>query len=195
MQIHSELKERRDKIRNLMVQKNIDAALITCNVNMIYTCGRVISGYFYLPVRGNGILFVKRPNNITGEQVVAIRKPEQIPAILQERGVAMPGTLMLEGDELPYTEYCRLAKVFESSTCVNGTPLIRTARAIKTPIEIRMFEKAAAAHIRAYSQIPSVYRDGMTDLEFSIEIERLMRLEGCLGIFPGIRTEHGDIHG
>ena len=33
------------------------------------------------------------------------------------------------------------------------------------------------------SRFQVVYRPGMTDIEFSIEIERLMRLQGCLGIF------------
>ena len=45
-----ELKLRRDKIRSLMAQQEIDAALIACNVNLIYTYGRVVSGYLYLPL-------------------------------------------------------------------------------------------------------------------------------------------------
>ena len=40
-----ELKLRRDKIRVLMAQQGIDAALITCNANLIYTFGQVVSGY------------------------------------------------------------------------------------------------------------------------------------------------------
>ena len=47
--LQPELKMRRDKIRVLMAQQNIDAALITCNVNLLYTYGRVVSGYLYLP--------------------------------------------------------------------------------------------------------------------------------------------------
>ena len=46
-----------------------------------------------------------------------------------------------------------------------------------------MLRRSGAAHDKAYQQIPSVYQPGMTDRQFSIEIERLMRLEGCLGIF------------
>ena len=46
-----------------------------------------------------------------------------------------------------------------------------------------MFRRSGIAHAKAYEQIPSVYRPGMTDRQLSIEIERLMRLEGCLGIF------------
>lgn len=178
-----ELKLRRDKIRMLMAQQSIDAALITCNVNLIYTYGCVVSGYLYLPLNAPAHLFVKRPNNIQGEHIHAIRKPEQLPELIKETGLPMPVKLMLEGDELPYTEYNRLAACFPETTVVNGTPLIREARSKKTPIEIELFRRSGAAHTKAYEQIPSVYRPGMTDRQLSIEIERLMRLEGCLGIF------------
>jgi Xaa-Pro aminopeptidase len=178
-----ELKRRRDKIRSLMAQQHIDAALIACNVNLLYTCGQIINGYLYLPLGSPAHLFVKRPNTMTGEHVHPIRKPEQIPAILQEQGFPIPGTLMLEGDELPYSEYNRLAALFPGSETVNGTPVIRQARSIKTKMEIEMFRRAGIAHTKAYEKIPSVYREGMTDVELSIEIERLMRLEGNLGIF------------
>ena len=45
--LQPELKFRRDKIRSLMVSQGIDAALITCNANLIYTYGCVVSGYLY----------------------------------------------------------------------------------------------------------------------------------------------------
>ena len=41
--LQSELKLRRDKIRALMAEQKIDAALITCNVNLIYTFGQVVT--------------------------------------------------------------------------------------------------------------------------------------------------------
>lgn len=181
--LQPELKIRRDKIRSLMAQQGIDAALITCNTNLIYTNGSVISGYLYLPLHSPALLFYKRPNNITSEHAFAIRKPEQIVDLLKEQGLPLPAKIMLEGDELPYTEYCRLAKLFPEAQVVNGTPLIRQARSIKTSIEIELFRRSGIAHAKAYDLIPTVYRPGMTDLEFSIEIERLMRLQGCLGIF------------
>lgn len=90
---------------------------------------------------------------------------------------------MLEGDELSWSEYNRLAAMFPGSEVVNGTPVIRQARSVKTEMEIEMFRRAGIAHTRAYENIPPVYREGMTDVELSVEIERLMRLEGNLGIF------------
>lgn len=179
-----ELKVRRDKIRALMAQQGIDAALITCNVNLIYTYGRVVSGYLYLPLNAPARLFIKRPNNIEGEHIHSIRKPEQLPDLIKECGLTIPTKLMLEGDELPFKEYSRLAACFPETEVVPcGTSLIRQARSIKTVLEIEMFRRSGVAHAKAYEQIPSVYKPGMTDSRLSIEIERLMRLEGCLGFF------------
>lgn len=179
-----ELKLRRDKIRSLMAQHEIDAALITCNVNLIYTYGRVVSGYLYLPLHAPARLFIKRPNNMVGEYVHPIRKPEQLPELLIECGLSIPSKLMLEGDELTFTEYNRLAACFPQTEVVPcGTSLIRKARSIKTDMEIEMFRRSGIAHAKAYEQIPSVYQPGMTDRQLSVEIERLMRLEGGLGIF------------
>ena len=88
--LQPELKLRRDKIRALMVQQGIDAALITCNVNLIYTYGRVVSGYLYLPLNAPARLFIKRPNDIEGEHIHPIRKPEQITELLKECGLPLP---------------------------------------------------------------------------------------------------------
>lgn len=182
--LQPELNQRRDKIRFLMAQQGIDAALITCNVNMIYTYGSVVSGYLYLPLNAPARLFVRRPACIEGEHVCGIRKPEHLPELLKECGLPMPAKLMLEGDELPYSEYCRLKACFpETEVMPCGTELIRRARTIKTQIEVEMFRRSGRAHVEAYGKIPSVYRPGMTDRQLSIEIERLMRLEGCLGVF------------
>ena len=179
-----ELKQRRDKIRVLMAQQGIDAALFTCNVNLIYTYGQVVSGFLYLPLNDPARLFIKRPNNIEGEHVRPIRKPEQLPDLLTELGLPLPQRLMLEGDELSFNEYRRLAACFPSAEVLPcGSSLVRQARSVKTKLEIELFRRSGLAHAKAYAQIPTVYRPGMTDRELSIEIERLMRLEGNLGIF------------
>lgn len=179
-----ELKQRRDKIRVLMAQQGIDAALFTCNVNLIYTYGQVVSGFLYLPLNDSARLFIKRPNNIEGEHIRPIRKPELLPDLLTEQGLPLPQRLMLEGDELSFNEYRRLAACFPSAEVLPcGSALVRQARSVKTKLEIELFRRSGLAHAKAYAQIPTVYRPGMTDRELSIEIERLMRLEGNLGIF------------
>lgn len=59
--LQPELKLRRDKIRSLMALQGIDAALITCNANLIYTYGCVVSGYLYLPLHSPAYCFLNVP--------------------------------------------------------------------------------------------------------------------------------------
>ncbi|MGN0067890.1 MAG: M24 family metallopeptidase [Bacteroides sp.] len=180
----SELIQRRDKIRDLMFKEGIDAALIATNVNLIYTYGQVVSGYLYLPLHAPARLFVKRPASLTGEHIHPIRKPEQLPELLAQCGLPLPTCLMLEGDELSFSEYQRLAACFpEAEVLPCGSRLIRQARSVKTLWEIETFRRSAQAHAAAYSVIPQLYQSGMSDVQLSIEVERAMRQQGCLGIF------------
>lgn len=182
--LSTELKIRRDKIRRLMLQQGIDTLIIATNVNMIYANGAMVSGYLYIPLNAPSILFVKRPNNVVGEHVKPIRKPEQLPELIAQCGLPMPTKLALEGDELTYREYLRLAACFPNVEVVpSATSLVREARSIKTEQEVELFRRSGKLHAQAYAQIPSLYRAGMTDSELSIEVERLMRQSGCLGIF------------
>lgn len=180
----SELIQRRDKIRDLMFKEGIDAALIATNVNLLYTYGQVVSGYLYLPLQAPARLFVKRPASLTGEHVHPIRKPEQLPELLAQCGLPMPTRLMLEGDELSFTDYQRLSACFPQSEVLPcGSRLIRQARSVKTLWEMETFRRSAQAHAAAYSVIPQLYQTGMSDVQLSIEVERAMRQQGCLGIF------------
>jgi Xaa-Pro aminopeptidase len=60
---------------------------------------------------------------------------------------------------------------------------MRQVREIKTPLEINQLRLSARQHAKAYAHIASCYRPGMTDIDFQIEIERIMRLNGSIGVF------------
>jgi len=178
-----ELSARLAKIREQLVISGVDACLLSTTVNIFYANGSIFSGYYYLPVEGNPMRFVKRPIGMEGEDLRYIRKPEQLPDLLLENDLPLPEKLLLEGDEMSHGDWMRLQACFEGVELVNGTNDLRKVRSIKTDYEISLIRSSAEAHVRAYKRIPEVYRPGMTDNDFSIEIERLMRLEGNLGLF------------
>lgn len=180
----SEALARKEKIQAALRRLPADALLLADNANLYYTSSRVFCGYTYVPAEGDMLYFVRRPVGLTGDNVVYIRKPEQIIEEMQKRGLPLPQTLLVEGDSLSYNEYNRLASAFSSSRILpGGTALIRLVRAVKTPFEIGMIRQSAASHDMLYRHIPKLYTPGMTDLEFSIEIERAARQHGSLGIF------------
>ena len=171
------------RIQKVMQGKGADGCLLTNGINLFYATGHIYSGYFYLPAEGEPWYFVKRPNGLVGEHVVYLRKPEQLPDLFRENGLSMPQHLLLEADELTYSDYTRLQSIFQPQTTGNATALLRQIRKVKTPWEIEQTRLCARRHEAVYQEIPACFRPGMTDLEFQYEIELRMRKHGSLGLF------------
>lgn len=178
-----ELELRWKRISGKVQESGADAMLVSSNTNLFYAAGRIINGFAYFPAGEKPVFFVRRPVGLGGENVVYIRKVEDIMQYLTDNGRPLPHKLLLENDSVTYTEYERHKSALGSPEILNGTPLIRGLRNVKTPYEISLVKQSADRHVEVYSKIKSVYHDGMTDNEFSIEIERLARLNGSLGVF------------
>lgn len=175
-----ELQHRLDRVASLM-SSSTDAMLIGDAANLFYLTGRVIDGWAYVTANARMILFVKRQNEwLTGDCLVKIHKPEQIAESL---GLNQPARLGMELDLASWSKIERLKKVFPQAEIVNASPIMRQARAVKTPHQIDLIRQAGVMHAEVYKRIPGLYQPGMTDVELQIEIERLSRLQGCLGIF------------
>ncbi|GHT26314.1 peptidase M24 [Bacteroidia bacterium] len=169
--------------QRLLAEAGGDACLVSTNVNIYYLTGKVFTGYIYLPVEGKPIFFVQRPSGWEGEQFVSIRKPEDIPGLLIARNLPLPENLFLEADQITHNEFLRLEAAFNPSKTGNATAILRKARMTKTPWEIGQFRISASKHAEVYRAIPSLFREGMRDIDFQIEIEREMRKHGSIGLF------------
>lgn len=176
----TEIDIRISNIQSHLVKSEIDAILINNNANIFYTAGYIFNGYVYIPQNGKAIYFVRRPVGLNADNIIYINKPEQISEHID---ISKIGTIGLEFDTTPYSTIERLNKIFPNTIITNASGILRKVRSIKTPLEIDWLTQSGKKHTKVYSLIPSVYKDGMTDLELQIEIERLSRLEGCLGQF------------
>ena len=175
-----ELSSRIEKIQSMMVSQNIDAIILNNNANIYYTAGRVFNGYVYIPQNGEATYFVRRPVNLFGSNIIYIHKPEQI---VEHIHITESATIGLELDLLPYSAIERIRKIFSNAKIANASGILRQSRSVKTDYEIECLKRSGLKHAMVYSHIPAMYQNGMTDLELQIEIERLSRLEGCLGQF------------
>lgn len=180
-----DLRLRWNKLQLLLNEQNADACLIVTGVNLYYTTGAIYTGYFYLPAEGEPHLFIRRPAGISHPQISYLKKAEQLPDLLKEKGFTLPQKLLLETDELTYNEVIRLCSIFGDIQYGNATSVLRHARMTKTPWEIRQFRISAQKQALAYKKIKDCYRPGMTDIEFQYEFEKECRALGSLGIFRG----------
>ena len=168
-----------DRVVKGMKAAGLDAVLLADNASKYYLTGRVYAGYIYITSGGKVICAVQRPVELNGPEVAYIRKPEELPSVI---GV-MPRSLGLEHDTMSYNNVERLKAVFPDATIGNASAIMRVAREIKTDTEVEMIRESGVRQERVYRRVPHLYREGMTDIEFQVEIERTSRLEGCLGQF------------
>ena len=178
----SEALLRKEKIAAALRSFDADAILLNTNANLYYSSGRVFNGYTYIPAEGDAVYFVRRPVGLKGDTVRYIHKPEQIPALLTEMRLPQPRRVALEWDA-SHADYTRLAAVFPQAEVLNGSAVMRKVRSVKTPYELSLLRESAVKHAEVYRCIESVFREGMSDIELQIEIERLLRLQGNLGLF------------
>lgn len=170
-------------VRRQMRRLGINAMIISDNANLFYLTGRVFTGYamIWADAAQPPMYFVRRPVGLSGEGVVYIRKPEEIPAHIP--GIASGETIGVEMDCMSYSDCCRLTSIFPQVKAVNADAVMRQARAVKTPDQIRLARISGEKQTEAYSVIPSLFTPGMTDVDFQIAIESTLRRHGCLGIF------------
>lgn len=170
-----------EHIKCAMQACNAQAVLLHDNANLFYLTGRVWDGYILIPSpTAPPLYFTRRPTHLTGPDVKYIRKPEDIPSV---SGMAVCDNISLELDTLSYNETSRLHAIWPNAKLGNASQIMRRARSVKTDTEISILRQSAQKQTLIYSRIPSLYSTGMTDIELQIEIERISRLEGCLGQF------------
>lgn len=171
---NNEQELRVEKIRQVMKENDLHYALISGNSNKYYLTGRVFAGFIFIEPH-KLTYYVKRPVELEGDNIIYIRKPEDIDIHVSKIG--------LELGDISYLGATRLIKIFQGAQYENISAIIAEARSVKTECEIEKLKESGQRQDAVYRLIPGLYKPGMTDIEFQIEIERLSRLHGCLGQF------------
>lgn len=178
---HDELTLRIEKVKYNMQPIGLDGLLVGSPTNLYYLAGGIFRGYVYIALDREPIFFLIPPSVSDNPRCRSIRKPEMIADILKNEGYGLPQRLGLEYEDLSYAEITRLQKALPASEYVNSTMAMRNARVIKTDFELNMMRQDGMHQAEVYKQIKHCYHEDMTDLEFQIEIERVLRREGCIG--------------
>ncbi|MDE7413054.1 MAG: Xaa-Pro peptidase family protein [Muribaculaceae bacterium] len=178
-----ELNLRIEKVKEKMAEAGCDSMLLASTVNIYYLSGGIFRGYILVEKDYDPVWFAVAPSEFPKDRpgCFNIRKPEMIPDWLRDQGRTLPAVIALEFDDLLYSELIRLKSLFPDAEVVNASSIMRGARLTKTPYEIEKIREDGMHQAQSYAQVPKCYKEGMTDLELQIEVERVLRLEGCLG--------------
>lgn len=181
---HDEQSLRLNRLYAAMTKAAIPAAIIRTAANIFYLTGRVFRGFIYIQPGQPARYFLRQPTTLTGSDIHLIRKPEEIPAVAARAGISIEPVVAQELGDVAFSEAMRLAKALGAAApAADITPVMKKVRAVKTPKEQELLRISGSKQSMVYQRIPGLYREGMSDIEFQIEIERTSRLEGCLGQF------------
>ena len=189
----TELNLRVKKAREAMQAHGLEAMLLVSSANILYFAGGIFNGYIWLSLTDGPIFFIVPPLKTESQLCRGIRKPEQIPSMLAADGMKIPARVGLEFEDLLYSEIRRLSGLFPDAEPGDASAVMRDCRAVKTTYELEIMREDGRRQAAVYSRIPRCYKEGMTDLEFQIEIEHVLRREGCLG-FPRVAGRRMEIN-
>lgn len=179
----SDIEARLQRIAGQMRADGLDALLVTSNANIFYATGMFFRGYVFVEASGRAVWLIIKPAVAPAPHIAGIRKPEQIMEALGAHGVTLSADMVLgmELDTLSVSLYSRMEKCFPGIAVRNASDTLRRARMVKTPGELELMRQDGIQQTAAYEQFGKLFKRGMTDIEFQIEMERVLRREGSLG--------------
>jgi Xaa-Pro dipeptidase len=182
-----ELRSRLAKLQENLGKNSIDGALIIQKADLFYFSGTCQQGQLYVPAEGEPVLMTRKDFDRARAEsalpnVVPFSSPKQIPGILKDFGIGIPETLGMELDVLPTTQYFSYSKLFQKTRLIDISLGIRHIRSVKSPYEIEITRKAAALSDRLAESVPSLLKEGITEIELAGRIEANARKWGHQGI-------------
>ncbi|BCA79248.1 Xaa-Pro peptidase family protein [Desulfuromonas sp. AOP6] len=183
----TELIRRVQSLQALMQADGLDGVLMMQNADLFYFTGSIQQGLLYVPVSGEALYLVRKDYTRARmecglKEVHPLKSPKDLPGLLSDFDYPLPKKVGMELDVLPVVHFQRMQKILGDCAVVDGTPLIRTVRAVKSKYEIEIMKDAALMVDRVYQRAKEVIRVGMTDLELAAELEFTARKLGHQGI-------------
>lgn len=185
-----ELKERVAKLQKELIKTGLDGVLLTNNVDIYYYSGTMQNSIVFIPAENEPVLFVKksidrarRETPFFVEELTGLKK---LPAQILGTGSKV-NKLGLDLDIIPYNLFKRIEAAFLDTDFIDISFMVRLQRSVKSPFEIELLKKSAKAVYEAVLEIPNIFKLGISELELSSQLEKIVRDKGSIG-FVRTRT-------
>ncbi|MCU0587438.1 MAG: Xaa-Pro peptidase family protein [Syntrophobacteraceae bacterium] len=176
-------------LQRLLQRSEVDVAVIRQNADLFYFTGTVQDAHLIVPAVGRPVFLVKRDVRRAESQspvrpVVPLSTVKDVPRwVFEACGTESVERIGMELDVLPASTFFFYdEKLFARQQIVDVSGLVRQVRMIKSPWEIGMMRGAARISQSVADAAPRWLTEGVSELELSIELERVARLAGHLGL-------------
>lgn len=190
-----ELQGRLDRFRARMDADNPgwEIAAFFGRINQYYFTGTIQDGVVLIPRDGEPVFWVRKSlERAQAESEFSDIRPMRS---YRDAAAAYPhhyGQLHTETEVVPIAVLNRFCKYFPVPNAVPLDTSVGMVRAVKSPYEIGLMEKAGEIHCRVLEdRVPGILREGMTEAEFGAAVYSILIEEGHFGIvrFGGFNIE------
>ncbi|MEN6486074.1 MAG: Xaa-Pro peptidase family protein [Syntrophobacteraceae bacterium] len=187
-----EIADRIVTLQSLLLENDVDAAVIRQNADLYYFSGTVQDAHLIVPAAGRPVYMVRRSveraeNQSPLRPIVPLASMKELPpAVFDACGARTPLRLGFELDVLPANAFFFYdEQLFPKQRIVDIGGLIRQVRSVKSPWEVDVMRRAGDISRAVADAVPGILQEGMTEFELAGELERVARKAGSLEI---IRT-------
>lgn len=187
--IYTPESEIKTRIRNLqagMAKNSLDGLIVTHHTNLFYFSGTSQNSYLFIPQKGEPLLMVRK----SYERALQESKINRIVELKSLKNI-LPGILELgspiknvglELDVIPYNTFKFYnEKIFPGLEIKDASDIIRQIRLIKSPFEIDLLARSCRVLDQAFSKVPEMLHEGMSEIELASLFEAQMRKNGYGG--------------
>jgi len=182
----TELDSRLNRFRDRMDRDRPDweAAAITSPINLYYFTGTIQDGLLFVPRNGDAVFWVRKSYEraCTESQFPDIRKMTSFRDAAAATG-PLKKPVYLELDSVTLAQYGRMQKHFAFPGVLPLDTQVLMTRAVKSPYELALMEKAGAIHRHVLEDCaPDLLREGIDEATLITELYAVMVREGHHGI-------------
>lgn len=188
------IKQRIERLQDVMKAENINGFLITQNVDLYYFCGSMQTGYLFIPSIGEPTFYVRR--SVQRAKLETVIQVEELGAfrVFGETLAKNYASLFNKGEQLriaadldvlPAQLYIKLTELLGTSgrcELMDGSAHIRRLRMIKSPWEVSRIEAAAEVVAQALNEALNDLKEGISELDWMARVEYELRIRGHIGL-------------
>jgi Xaa-Pro dipeptidase len=169
------------RLQELLGSRGLQGALILHAVDLFYLSGTRQNGALFVPAAGEPILLVRKGlARARVESSIAEVRPfpasPDLASALDARG-----RIGATFDAVPAATLEWWRRQLPAAEMVDLSRPMRELRSVKSPIELATMREAGALLAGVLAGVPALLREGLREIDLSVEIEHRLRRAGNLG--------------
>ena len=180
--------DRIENLRRLMANEDIDALVVSSEINQAYICGLDYTDGYVMVLRDSAHVladfrYIEIAEKTVDAKVFRVVRPEggMLTCVAETLAAAGVKKVGFEEDELNVASYLRLRGGLDKSIelAPSGSAMLNLLRQVKDEDELAVTARAQDITDRAFAHILEVIKPDMTERELALELEYTMRRMGA----------------